>query len=160
MRLIITTLVLSAVSALSIPFTWSITEPMILEIAMSGPGEPDLSYPRMIGKVGFIVAVTSFVFAVGFTVATIVKSPRGYRPLAYFLATILVAGIPCSVVMQGGPYNSAGDGGPNFFPLLVIVGGGLLASPFLLCFFCSLFFIKSKSSSIKTDEQDATSNGG
>jgi hypothetical protein len=44
--------------------------------------------------------------------------------------------------MQGGPYNSAGDGGPNFWPLLVIAGGGVIALPFLLWSIVSLFFLK------------------
>jgi hypothetical protein len=132
MRFVIVTIVLFVISAVSIPFTWSITEPMIREIAMSGPGEPDLSHPRMIGKVGLIVAVTSYVLALGFSIASITKLPRGYRPIACFVASLLTAGAPCSIVMQGGPYNSAGDGGPNLFPLVVIAGGCILALPFLV----------------------------
>ena len=142
MRFVIVTIILFVISAVSIPFTWSITEPMIREIAMSGPGEPDLSHSRIIGKVGLIVAVTSYVLALGFSIVSIIKLPRRYRAIACFVASLLTAGVPCSIVMQGGPYNSAGDGGPNFFPLLVIAGGGILALPFLLWSIVSLFFLK------------------
>ncbi len=142
MRFVIITVILFVISAVTIPFTWSITEPMIREIAMSGPGEPDLSHPRMIGKVGLIVAVASFVLALGFSILSITKLSRGYRPIACFAASLLTAGVPCSIVMQGGPYNSAGDGGPDFFPLLVIAGGGIIALPFLLWSIVSLFFLK------------------
>jgi hypothetical protein len=142
MRFVIITVILFVISAITIPFTWSITERMIREIAMSGPGEPDLSHPRMIGKVGLIVAVASFFLALGFSILSITKLSREYRPIACFAASLLTAGVPCSIVMQGGPYNSAGDGGPNFFPLLVIAGGGIIASPFLLWSIVSLFFLK------------------
>lgn len=144
MRLLIFTIILFAISAVTMPFVRSITDPMIREIAMSGPGEPDLSHPRMIGKVGLGVTVASFVLALGFSIACIIKLPRGCRPLACFLVALLAAGIPYSLVMQGGPYNSAGDGGPNFFPLLVIAIGAVVAVPFLIWFVVSLFFLKSK----------------
>jgi hypothetical protein len=142
MRFVIITIILFVISAVTIPFTWSKTEPMIREIAMSGPGEPDLTHPRMIGKVGLIVAVASFVLALGFSILSITNLSRGYRPIACFVASLLTAGVPCSIVMQGGPYNSAGDGGPNFWPLLVIAGGGVIALPFLLWSIVSLFFLK------------------
>ena len=142
MRFVIVTIILFVISAASLPFTWSITEPMIREIAMSGPGKTDLSHLRMIGKVGLIVAVTSYVLALGFSIVSITKLTRGYRPIACFAASLLTAGVPCSIVMLGGPYNSAGDGGPNFFPLLVIAPGGILALPFLLWSIVSLFFLK------------------
>jgi uncharacterized membrane protein len=57
---------------------------------------------------------------------------------------LVVALIPYWLVMSGGPYNSAGDGGPNLLPLLVIAGGAVIAFPFLIWFIISLFFLKSK----------------
>ena len=158
MRLVIVTIILFLISAVAIPYTWSITEPMFREITMKSPGEPDFTYPRSIGKIGMIVAVASFVLALGFSIVSIIKLPPRYRPLALLAASLIIVGIPYVVVMQGEPYSSAGDGGPNFFPLLVIAGGGLVASPFLLWFFASLFFLKSKPKRINTGEQDAPSN--
>ncbi len=142
--LIIITPLLFFVSAIAIPVTLSITGPMIRDIAMSGPGVPDLSYPKMIGKIGLGVAVASFVAAIGCAIACIIKSSNRERPFLCIFTALVVALIPCFFVMSGGPYNSAGDGGPNFFPLLVIAGGAVVAFPFLIWFIISLFFLKSK----------------
>ena len=143
-RLLMVAIVLFVIAAVTIPVTLSITGPMIREIAMSGPGEPDLSQTRTIGKVGLWIAVASYLSALGFATASIMKLPRASRPRTCILTALLAAGIPYGLVMQGGPYNSAGDGGPNFFPLLVIAVGAIGALPYLIWFVVSLFILKSK----------------
>lgn len=120
------------VAAVSMPVTYVITQPMIRRIAMSGPGEPDLSIPRAMNKCGLGLGIIAFLIAIVFASQAIAKLPSSHGSLAAFLTALAIAGIPAVYVFSGGPANAAGDGGPNFVPLFILIGGGIIALPFLI----------------------------
>lgn len=121
-----------ATAAVALPVTLAITRPMIRRIAMSGPGEPDLSVPRMIGSCGLALALISYFFGLIFAVLYIRGLLDRPRALAAFITALLLAGIPSVLVFSAGPWNAPGDGGPNFMPFLILLAAGIVALPFLI----------------------------
>ena len=122
-----------AIAAVALPSTLAITQPMIRRIAMSGPGEPDLSFPRMIGKCGLTVALSGYVFGIIFAVLYARSLPDDrLRALVTFITAVLLAGIPFVLVFSAGPWNAPGDGGQNFIPLIILIASGIIACPFLI----------------------------
>jgi len=119
-----------AVSAL--PVTHSITQPMIRQIAMSAPGEPDLSFPQTLNRYGFGLAIIAFVSGIIFSIRCIAGLPRSRGSLAAFITALVLASIPAASVFNSGPTNAPGDGGPNFMPFVVLIGGCLIGLPFLI----------------------------
>ncbi|RYD28155.1 MAG: hypothetical protein EOP86_23500 [Verrucomicrobiaceae bacterium] len=120
------------------PVSLSIASPIIRRIAMSGPGEPDLSYPRLIVKAGVVVAVVAYVSGIAFATAHIRGLPRRRQALDAFLTALAVAAMPVLFGMAGGSANAPGDGGPNLMPFFILIAGGVITLPFVLWSFTAL----------------------
>ncbi len=133
MSKLVTSIIGFAIASAALPLTMMITNPMIRRIAMSGPGEPDLSFPRMILKCGLTLALSGYfcgmIFA--FLYARSLPDDR-LRALSAFITALLLAGIPAALVFSGGPANAPGDGGLNFLPHLILIAAGIVAAPFLI----------------------------
>ena len=120
------------VSALTLPITKAITEPMFKQ-AVSQQGHHDFWVPQMIGYCGLAVGLACYFYGAIFSASYIRSLPDEFHARFAMLTALILIAVPTALFLVYGSFGTLDYG-------LVMIGFGLVvALPFLIWAFVAVW---------------------